>query len=118
MGKKNVKFGDKSKPKENKKWDKKSKDNETLKNILTKMVPYINIPYAEHVLKEAGADPNAKATDKDIDVLIKAAKACQDIVRNLEQQEGNIKGFLIYTEKPAPSEKKVIPVLSTGELPE
>ena len=41
------------------------------------MVPYINIPYAEHILKSVGvADPNAKTQDKDIDILIKAAKAC------------------------------------------
>lgn len=41
-----------------------------MKNILSKMVPYINFPYAEHVLKQVGADPNAKATEKDIDILI------------------------------------------------
>ena len=47
-----------------------------MKNILTKMVPYINIPYAEHVLKTIGSDANAKATEKDIDTLITAAKKC------------------------------------------
>jgi len=78
------------------------------------MVPYINFPYAEHVLKEVGADPNAKATERDIDRLISAARLCQDLVRNLEK-EGDIKGFLIYSDKPAPVEKKEI-TLSTGEL--
>jgi hypothetical protein len=41
-----------------------------LKNVLTKVVPYINIPYAEHILKEIGAEPNAKATERDVDLLI------------------------------------------------
>jgi len=48
-----------------------------LKSILTKMVPYINFPYAEHLLKQVGVtDPNAKAADKDIEVLVRAAKEC------------------------------------------
>lgn len=66
------------------------------------MVPYINFPYAEHVLKNAGVkDPNAKPTEKDIDVLILAAKACQELARNLDTGPGNsIKGYIIYTEKP------------------
>jgi hypothetical protein len=41
------------------------------------MVPYINFPYAEHLLKQVGvANPNAKAADKDIEVLVRAAKEC------------------------------------------
>jgi hypothetical protein len=40
------------------------------------MVPYINFPYAEHILKTLGMDPNAKANDRDIEMLIKAARAC------------------------------------------
>ena len=69
--KKSVTFkGEGAKAKESKKQDKKAKDAETLKNILTKMVPYINIPYAEHVLKDIGADPNAKANERDINTLI------------------------------------------------
>lgn len=49
----------------------------SLKSILTKMVPYINFPYAEHLLRLVGvADPNARSTDRDIEILIKAAKAC------------------------------------------
>lgn len=41
------------------------------------MVPYINFPYAEHVLKQVGfSDPNAKATERDIDKLIEAARGC------------------------------------------
>lgn len=64
------------------------------------MVPYINMPYAEHFLKQVGADPNLKAQEKDIDKLIEAARNCQELVRNMEKQE-DIRGFLIYTEKPA-----------------
>ena len=57
----------------------------SLKSILTKMVPYINFPYAEHLLRSVGAvDPNARSTERDIDTLIKAAKACQDLARSLE----------------------------------
>ena len=57
----------------------------SLKSILTKMVPYINFPYAEHLLRSVGAvDPNARSTERDIDTLIKAAKACQDLARGLE----------------------------------
>lgn len=49
----------------------------SLKSILTKMVPYINFPYAEHLLRQVGvADPNGRSTDRDIEVLIKAAQAC------------------------------------------
>lgn len=78
------------------------------------MVPYINFPYAEHLLKQVGAaDPNAKATEKDIDILIQGARACQELARNLEKQE-DIKGFLIYQNKPAPEEKKPLPI--SGEL--
>ena len=84
--------------KKTKKQDKK-KDQETLKSVLTKMVPYINIPYAEHFLKIQGADPNAKAVDRDIPVLIAAAHSCQKLANDLEQQE-DIKGYLIYQDKP------------------
>ena len=64
------------------------------------MVPYINAQYAEHILKSIGvADPNAKTTENDIDTLIKAARACQDLARSLETQE-TIPGFLVYTDKP------------------
>jgi hypothetical protein len=37
------------------------------------------------------------------------------MVRDLERQEGQIKGYLIYTDKPAPAEKKQITLIS-GEL--
>ena len=69
------------------------------------MVPYINMPYAEHFLKVVGADPNVKASEKDIDKLIEAARTCQELVRNMEKQD-DIKGYLIYNEKPAQTEKK------------
>jgi hypothetical protein len=55
-----------------------------MKNILAKMVPYMNIPYAEHVLKTIGQDPNSKATERDIDTLIIAARKCQELVRGME----------------------------------
>lgn len=81
------------------------------------MVPYINFPYAEHVLKQVGvSDPNAKANERDIENLIKAAKACQELARNLEKQEGDIKGYLIYTPKPQ-QEKKQIPLPGAAEIP-
>ena len=44
------------------KQQKKQKKEVNLKSILAKMVPYINFPYAEHVLKSIGADPNSPAT--------------------------------------------------------
>jgi hypothetical protein len=73
------------------------------------MVPYINFPYAEHILKQIGvADSNAKTSEKDIEILIKAARACQDLARNLETQE-IIPGYLIYTDKPV-VEKKPLPI--------
>ena len=45
--------------------------------MLTKVVPYFNIPYAEHILKGMGEDPNQKATMEKKDVLIQAARLCQ-----------------------------------------
>ena len=69
------------------------------------MVPYINFPYAEHLLRQVGvSDPNARSTDRDIDILIKAAKACQDLARGLENLD-SIPGFLIYTDKPVVEKK-------------
>jgi dihydroxyacetone kinase len=57
----------------------------SLKAILSKMVPYINFPYAEHTLRSIGvSDPNARSTERDIETLIKAAKACQELARGLE----------------------------------
>lgn len=47
-----------------------------MKSILTKMVPYINFPYAEHVLKQLGQDPNSKAVIEQTDILIQAARQC------------------------------------------
>ena len=75
------------------------------------MVPYINFPYAEHVLKQVGiTDANAKATERDVDILIQAARACQELVRNMETTT-DLKGYLVYTDKPAPIEKKTsIPI--------
>lgn len=61
------------------------------------MVPYINFPYAEHILKQMGKDPNIKATIDDIDILIEASKKCQDLARSLEKQE-SIKGYIVYEE--------------------
>ena len=40
------------------------------------MVPYINNPYAEHVIKQLGSDPNAKAAIDHTDMLIEAARLC------------------------------------------
>lgn len=59
------------------------------------MVPYINFPYAEHCLKLLGQDPNAKAAIEHQDILVQAARKCQQLVRDLETQE-DIKGFLVY----------------------
>jgi hypothetical protein len=72
------------------------------------MVPYINFPYAEHILKSMGQDPNAKAAPEDIDMLINAARKCQEIASSLEKEE-TIKGYLIYQEKP-PEKPKQLPV--------
>ena len=58
--------------KETKKKDVKKDNN--LKTILTKMVPYINLPYAEHILKSIGEEPNSKATMDKSEVLIQAAR--------------------------------------------
>ena len=55
-----------------------------MKTILTKIVPYFNIPYAEHILKSMGEDPNAKATMEKRDVLVDAARRCQQLMRDLE----------------------------------
>lgn len=64
------------------------------------MVPYINAQYAEHILKSIGVpDPNAKTSEKDVDTLIQAAKACQELARSMETME-SIPGFLVYTDKP------------------
>ena len=48
----------------------------SLKNVLTKIVPYASFPYADHALRQVGVqDPNkaAEPTDVHIDLLIKAA---------------------------------------------
>lgn len=82
-----------------------------MKSILTKMVPYINFPYAEHILKQMGHDANAKATIEMSEVLIEAAKRCQQLVRDLENAE-DIKGYLIYQDKLV--EEKKVPVLTTA----
>ncbi len=55
-----------------------------LKTILTKMVPYINVAYAEHALLSLSADPNAKASVEHIDMLIKVTylakeKGCREM---------------------------------------
>lgn len=76
------------------------------------MVPYINFPYAEHVLRKIGvSDPNARSTDRDIDNLIKAARECQELARGLETQD-SIPGFLIYTDKPVVEKKNPVAQLS------
>jgi len=71
------KKGAAAQPAANKKQEKLKKadlEKLSLKAILSKMVPYINFPYAEHTLRKIGvSDPNARATDRDIDTLIKAA---------------------------------------------
>lgn len=82
---------------QSKKQDKK-KDAITLKTVLPKMVPYINFPYAEHILKTMGMDPNMKAEyPRDYEKLVEAAKQCQEMAKNLDNQE--IKGYLIYQEQ-------------------
>ena len=81
------------------------------------MVPYINFPYAEHLLKQVGVtDPNAKAADKDIEVLVRAAKECQALARSLENQD-SIKGFLIYQDKPEPAQSDKKGALPIPEIP-
>lgn len=47
-----------------------------MKTVLTKMVPYFNLGYAEHVLITMGLDPNAKATLDKADLLVRAALFC------------------------------------------
>jgi len=41
----------------------------TLKVVLTKMVPYMSFPYAEHILSQLEADPNAQPTADHIPIL-------------------------------------------------
>lgn len=81
-----------------------------MKSVLTKMVPYINFPYAEHVLKQLGHDPNLKATIDQAPILREAALKCQQLMRDLETAV-DIKGYLIYQEKPA--DEKKVPQLQT-----
>lgn len=69
------------------------------------MVPYINTPYAEHILKLMGQDANAKASVENIDMLLKAAGMCQQLVRDLEKQD-TIKGYIIFTEELPKEQKK------------
>ena len=46
-----------------------------LKALLMKMVPFINIQYAEHALKAAGiVELNKKIEDSDVDALSKSAR--------------------------------------------
>ena len=78
----------------------------TLKFALTKMVPYASMPYADHVLRELEADPNAKAGgDEHIDLLIKAAENLRALVQSMEDLE-EIKGFITYSHE----EKKERPI--------
>jgi len=70
----------------------------TLKTVLTKMVPYASLPYAEHVLRLGNAEPQAKAdptSDSQVQSLIQAAELLRRLVRDMETLE-EIKGFLIY----------------------
>jgi hypothetical protein len=107
---------DPKKPAQNKKQDKKKGPDTSFKNILSKMVPYINAQYAEHILKSIGvADCNAKTTERDVDTLIQAAKGCQEFARSLETME-TIPGFLVYTDKPV-QEKKAVPQGLEDKLP-
>lgn len=71
-GKQDGKKGGKQSGKQDKK-----KDVINMKSVLTKMVPYINFPYAEHVLKQLGQDPNIKASIEQAPVLREAALKCQ-----------------------------------------
>lgn len=107
-GGKGKKGGDK---KQQAKQDKK-KEVVNLKSVLTKMVPYINFPYAEHVLKLLGQDPNLKAAMEHADILREAAAKCQQLMRDLERAE-DIKGYLIYSDKPA--EEKKVPLLNVDD---
>jgi len=54
--------GSKKQEKKGGKQQKSQKKEVNLKSILTKMVPYINFRYAEHILKTMGIDPNLPAT--------------------------------------------------------
>lgn len=78
---------------------KQKKEQHTLKTVLAKMVPYASFPYAEHVLRNAGIEPNAKV-DPDceatqIDQLIAAALSLRELVRSMEELD-EIKGFIVY----------------------
>ena len=81
-----------------------------MKSVLTKIVPYASFPYADHALRQVGAqDPNAKAetSDKHIDLLIEAAKALRAMVRDMEELD-DIKGFITYSAEEA-KERPAIP---------
>ncbi len=82
------------------------------------MVPYINAQYAEHILKSIGVqDPNAKTSERDVDTLIKAAKACQELARSLETME-TVPGYLVYTDKPVVEKKSAVPAGLEDKLPQ
>ena len=57
----------------------------TLRQVLTKMVPYLSLPYAEHVLKTLNLDSNTKATLEHITILIEAANSARELMVNFEK---------------------------------
>ena len=74
--------------------------------VLTKIVPYASVPYADHVLRELGVNPNDKADSAShIDLLIQAANDIRKLVGSMETMD-EIKGFITFTEEDKKEEKK------------
>lgn len=80
------------------------------------MVPYISVPYAEHIFRQMGQDPNARASVESIDILLSAAVKCQELVRSLEQQD-TIKGYIIYAEEQTKEKEELKELLGDSEKP-
>ena len=77
--------------------------------ILTKIVPYASVPYADHVLRELGVNPNDKAdSEQHIDLLIQAAKDIRALVASMETM-ADIKGFITFADEEKKEDKNPNP---------
>ena len=95
----------------------------TLKSALTKIVPYASFPYADHALRELGVENpaiEAKPTEENIDILVKAAQFVRNMVADMEHME-DIQGFITYTpeaEKPKVETPENDPTISEVQAAE
>jgi len=81
-----------------------------VKLLLQKLVPYTSAVYSEHALRELNIDGNTKVLsstiDRHVEDLAKAAEKLRDMVKELEEVEGPIKGYIIYREESEEELKK------------